>query len=164
MEERTLKIVLAFRSAIVRERIATLLGEVSGLEIIAQAEGAAVALQYTLQLKPDVLLLDFPFFEESVAEILDALAQIQPPTKSAGGSEAVIMVMANDSAEQLRPQLLAAGADMVLDQSYDFDKMVDFLRLLVRIIQPVPQKGIPSKKHFELDDLQSSHPLIGVES
>jgi DNA-binding NarL/FixJ family response regulator len=118
-----LRVFLADDSPIVRQRLATLLSELDGIEIVGQAQTALDVSDSIRKLNPDVVLLDIVLSGEIAIDLVHAIKQQSPaPT---------VIVCTNHPYPQYRRKCLEAGADFFLDKCLDSAKLVELVRRLV---------------------------------
>jgi len=117
-----MKIVLADDSKIVRQRIISLLEEIEGVQVVAEAENSHQAVQYVEDLKPDLIILDIRMPDGSGLEALKILKD--------RNLSVVKMIFTNYPNEQYRKKCMELGADYFFDKSTDFEEMVDVVKRL----------------------------------
>ncbi|HEY6864004.1 MAG TPA: response regulator transcription factor [Burkholderiales bacterium] len=119
-----MKVLIADDSQIVRERLAYLLGDVEGVEIVGQAEDAVEGSNLAEALKPDVAILDVRMPRGSGLDVLRSIKSHHP--------SATVIILTNFVDPEARQLCLARGADYFFDKSIEFDKAVDVLRGLAQ--------------------------------
>jgi DNA-binding NarL/FixJ family response regulator len=112
-----MKVFIAEDSSIVRERLASFLREIRGLEVVGSESDAQEAAQSIQRLRPDVVLLDFRMPGGSGLAVLQMIKQQQP--------EIIVIIFTNLAADQFRKKCLDAGADFFFDKSTDFERVLD---------------------------------------
>lgn len=117
-----LKVFIADDSDFIRERLPEMLSELSGIEIIGQAEDGIEAINSIRTLNPDVIVLDIRMPGKSGIEVLKEVKKHKPST--------VIIILTNYPYPQYKKKCLEAGADFFLDKSIDFDQLTDILKQL----------------------------------
>ena len=115
-----MKVLIADDSGIVRERLAYLLGDVEGLEIVGQAEDAVEAEDLAGELRPDVAILDVRMPRGSGVDVLRAIKRDNP--------SATVIILTNFVDPEARALCLAQGADYFFDKSIELDQAVAVLR------------------------------------
>lgn len=123
-----MKVLIADDSQIVRERLAYLLGDVEGVEIVGQAEDAVEGSNLAEALKPDVAILDVRMPRGSGLDVLRSIKRHHP--------SATVIILTNFVDPEARQLCLARGADYFFDKSIEFDKAVDLLRGLAHAETP----------------------------
>lgn len=117
-----MKIFVADDSAILRERMIQLLSELSGIEVVGQAQDALAAFDAICEAKPDIVTLDIELIGGSG---IDVLRQIKNKNRST-----VVIMLTNNSTPPYRRKCMEAGADYFFDKSTDFEKLKAILRVL----------------------------------
>ena len=124
-----MKIVIADDSRVVVERLADLLSEIPGVELVGQAGDAPDALRCIRQMKPDLAILDLQMPGGSGLDILRTIRPERPDLR--------VMICTNYIYPQYRDECLAAGANYFLDKSAEFEKIPVILRRLVRNVAKI---------------------------
>jgi two-component system response regulator DevR len=117
-----MKVLIADDSEIVRERLAFLLGDVAGVEIVGQAEDAVEGKNLAAALRPDVAILDVRMPRGSGVDVLRAVKRDNP--------SATVIMLTNFVDPEARLMCLKQGADYFFDKSIEFEKAVAVLREL----------------------------------
>jgi DNA-binding NarL/FixJ family response regulator len=115
-----MKVLIADDSEIVRERLAYLLGDVAGIEIVGQAEDAVEGKNLAEALRPDVAILDVRMPRGSGVDVLRALKRDNPA--------ATVIILTNFIDPEARQLCMAQGADYFFDKSIEFEQAVAVLR------------------------------------
>ena len=97
-----IRILLVDDQSIVREGLASLLETQSDLEIVGEAENGKVAVERSLVLKPDVILMDIRM------PVMDGVAAIRTLSKQA--PEIKILVLTTFDDDEYVTQAMASGA------------------------------------------------------
>jgi len=111
-------------SKAVVERLADLLNEVPGVELVGRASDVPGAIHSILKTNPDAIILDLQMPGGSGLEVLRTIRQ--------GYSSLWVLVCTNYPYPQYREECLAAGANYFLDKSAEFEKISDILRDLIK--------------------------------
>ena len=119
-----MRVFITDDSKIVVERLADLLKDVAGVEIVGQAGNALEAMLSIHLTNPDAVILDLQMPGGSGLDVLRAIRQGQPGLK--------VLICTNYAYPQYRDECLAAGATYFLDKSADFDKIPTIFRQLIR--------------------------------
>ena len=119
-----MKVFITDDSKIVVERMADLLKEVAGVEIVGQAGNPLEAVLSIDRTNPDAVILDLQMPGGSGLEVLRAIRRGHPGVK--------VLICTNFPYPQYRDECLAAGANYFLDKSADFDKIPVIFRQLIR--------------------------------
>jgi DNA-binding NarL/FixJ family response regulator len=107
-------------SPIVRERLARLIAELPGVDVVGQAEIAFEALPAIRKLKPGVVVLDISMPGSSGLYVLETLKREEPCP--------LVIMLTNFSHEPYRKKCLQLGADYFFDKTSEFEKVIDVLR------------------------------------
>ena len=118
----TLNVVIADDSPLVRERLAVLLSELDGIELVGQAGTGDETLQAVERLKPDVLILDLHMPGNNGMEVLEAIKR--------GGAGPVVIVLTAFPYPQYRERCLKAGAEYFFDKASEFEEVSEALQQL----------------------------------
>ncbi|HEV3421948.1 MAG TPA: response regulator transcription factor [Candidatus Acidoferrum sp.] len=117
-----MKIFIADDSRVVVERLAGLLEEVPGTHLVGQAGDVPSAVKGIQKLKPDAVILDLHMPGGSGLDVLRAIRTAHP--------DLFVLICTNYPYPEYREQCLAAGANLFLDKSADFEKIPSILREL----------------------------------
>jgi DNA-binding NarL/FixJ family response regulator len=117
-----MKVLIADDSEIVRERLAYLLGDVEGVEIVGQAEDAVEGSNLAEALKPDVAIVDVRMPRGSGVDVLRSIKRDNP--------SATVIILTNFVDPEARALCMAQGADYFFDKSIELDQAVAVLREL----------------------------------
>ncbi len=118
----TLNVVIADDSPLVRERLAVLLSELDGIDLVGQAGTGDETLQAVERLKPDVLILDLHMPGNNGMEVLEAIKR--------GGAGPVVIVLTAFPYPQYRERCLKAGAEYFFDKAPEFEEVSEALQQL----------------------------------
>jgi len=114
-----MKILIADDSAVVRERLISLLTDLHGIEIVGQAEDAMEARNMAEKLRPDVAILDLRMPKGSGADVLYDIKKLNPAPK--------VIMLTNYPHPENRKKCMDGGADYFFDKSNEFQKVVSVL-------------------------------------
>ncbi len=114
-----LKVFLADGSALVRERLAELISEIEGVEVVGQAEDAHQSLEAIQRLRPDVVTLDIRMPGGSGIQVLEAIKK--------STADPVVIVLTAFPYPQYRQKCLAAGAEYFFDKAAEFEQVAEVL-------------------------------------
>ncbi len=109
------RVLIVDDSAIVRDRLASAVGERPGIELM-QATGADEALAIASRGRPDVVLLDFHMPGRSGLAVIADLKAMSPPP--------VVVVLTWQPTEAHRRKCLSMGADFFFDKAFDFSRVL----------------------------------------
>jgi DNA-binding NarL/FixJ family response regulator len=116
----TMKVLIVDDSAIVRVRLADLLAEVEGIEVVAQAEDALQAFELVKKLKPDVAIVDVRMPKRSGIDLIEDIKNIRQAPK--------IIMLTNYPTPEYRDKCFSRGADYFFDKSSEIDKVIGVLK------------------------------------
>jgi DNA-binding NarL/FixJ family response regulator len=119
-----MRVFIADDSTVVVERLAGLLEEVPGAQLVGQAGDVLETVRGVRKMKPDALILDLQMPGGSGLDVLRAVRTDYPHLH--------VLVCTNYPYPQYREQCLNAGANFFLDKSIDFEKIPAILRELVK--------------------------------
>ena len=109
-----LKIFLADDSALIRTRVASMLGA-PHMTIVGQAETPQDSIAGILASRPDVVVLDVQLEGGSGLEVLRAVRKAAP--------EVAFVVFSNNSGPAYRKRYLGEGAYRFIDKTTEFDQL-----------------------------------------
>ena len=119
-----MKVLIVDDSAIVRVRLADLLAEVEGIEVIAQAENATQAFELVEALKPDVAIVDVQMPKRNGIDLIQDVKKIRQAPK--------IIMLTNYPTPEYREKCFSRGADYFFDKSSEIEEVIDVLKHLQR--------------------------------
>lgn len=114
-----MQVFIADDSILVRERLADLISEIEGVELVGQAGNGHEALEAIQRLEPDVVILDIRMPGANGIQVLEAI-------KKYAKAPLVIMFTAFPY-PQYRKRCLEAGADFFFDKNTEFEELVTVL-------------------------------------
>lgn len=106
-------------SIAVRDRLMRTLEGIDGLDLVGTAEDVPSAISGLTSSPPDALILDLQLPSGSGLQVLRAVRDRIPGMR--------VIVMTNFAAEPYRKAALAAGAEIFLDKSAEFERVRDIL-------------------------------------
>jgi DNA-binding NarL/FixJ family response regulator len=113
-------------SAPLRERLAELLAELPGLQVVGQAAGVSEALGAIDRAQPDLVILDLRLKDGSGIEVLEQL-------KSRVPSPAVI-VLTNYPYPQYRKRCLEMGAEFFFEKQAETGRLLEVVQHLAHSV------------------------------
>jgi DNA-binding NarL/FixJ family response regulator len=119
-----MKVFIVDDSRIVVERLAALLEEVPGARLVGQAGDVRAAVNGIHKTKPDAVILDLHMPGGSGLDVLRAIRADHP--------DVYVLICTNFPYPEYREECLAAGANLFLDKSADFEKIPAILRDLAQ--------------------------------
>jgi DNA-binding NarL/FixJ family response regulator len=123
-QEKIVRVFIVDDSAILRERLITMVSELKGIEIIGQAKGSTEAVEAIPKLKPDVVILDIRMHGGNGIEVLKSIKKDKNPP--------LVIMLTNYPYPQYRKKCKDAGADFFLDKSTEFEKITGILNNLAK--------------------------------
>jgi DNA-binding NarL/FixJ family response regulator len=98
-----IRVVLADDHELMRNGVKTLLASTADIEVCGEAAGGKEAVARTLELKPDVIVLDLRMPDMSGLEVVKELRKSNPDIE--------VLIFSIDDAEEFVREALAAGAN-----------------------------------------------------
>lgn len=122
MEEpsATVRVMIADDSTPIRERLAALLWEIPGVEVVAETSDVRATIDGVLTLTPDIVLLDINM---PGGTGFDVLEQIQNQ-----GLSTVAVVITTHEESEYETRARASGAAAFFNKSRDFIAAAEFVR------------------------------------
>ncbi len=115
-----MKILVVDDSALLRERLISMISDLPGVTAIGQAQDAPEALNSVQKLNPDVVILDIRLSDGNGIEVLQKMKK--------DNSAAVTIMFTHYPYPQYRKKCQEAGADFFFDKSTEFHKITDVLK------------------------------------
>src|SRR6267154_3125156 len=115
-----MRVFIADDSRVIVERLADLLKEVSGVQLVGNAADVPGAIRLIPKTNPDVVILDLQMPGGTGLDVLRSIRQSHSGTW--------ILICTNYPYPQYRDECIAAGADYFLDKSSEFEKIPEILR------------------------------------
>lgn len=122
-----MKVLIVDDSAIVQERLMSMLLEHEGIDIIGQAENGIEALKFVKEKKPDTVILDIRMPGGNGIEVLQEIKQIDPNIK--------VIMFTNYPYSQYRTKCMKSGADYFLDKSGEFNRIPEIITQIIEANQ-----------------------------
>ena len=119
-----MKVLVVDDSAIVRVRLAELVAELQGIDLVAQAGDAEQAFELVSSLKPDVVILDVRMPSGSGIDLIEEIKRAQQAAK--------IIMLTNYPSPENREQSFTRGADYFFDKSGEIEEVIRVLQDLGR--------------------------------
>jgi DNA-binding NarL/FixJ family response regulator len=125
--ERTkkIKVFIADGSPVVLDRMAELLKDVPGAELVGKSSDVSEAVGWILTIKPDAIILGMHMRGGSGLDVLRAVRSDHLPHLQ-------VVFCSNDPEIHYREESMNAGANFFLDKSVDFEKIPAILRELIQ--------------------------------
>ena len=132
-EKRSLRLLIADDSPLLRGHLMDMISEVRGIRIVGQAESAPEAVELTRKLNPDVVILDIQMPGGSSFDALEAIKANDPIP--------IVIMFTNYPYPQYRRRCHELGADFFYDKSLESDALAETLRKLVMLLNLQPDRG-----------------------
>jgi DNA-binding NarL/FixJ family response regulator len=132
-----------------RERLAELIHDLDGVELVGEAGTAQTALSLVQRLNPDVVILDIRLPGGDGVNVLKAIRQQAAPPR-------VIMLTAFPY-PQYRKRCLEAGADFFFDKATEFNCIAEVLSQLVGSSSPADSSIALATRRHPADQVDTRH-------
>jgi len=119
-----MKVIIADDSSTIRACVQDMLADLSGVDVVGEADDAPGAIQLVQDLSPDVAVLDISMPGGGGLEVLKQLQQRENPPVS--------IMLTNFPYPEYRQKCMEAGAEFFFDKSSEFDKVPMVLRVLAQ--------------------------------
>ena len=113
-----MKVFIADDSVLVKERVISMLSDLSFIEIIGKAENADEAIEKVRELKPDVVILDIRMPGNGIIALQKIKEIENAPT---------VIMFTNYPYEQYRKKCLDSGAEHFFSKSEGIEKIINVL-------------------------------------
>jgi YesN/AraC family two-component response regulator len=110
-----MKILVADDSSLLRERIKSLIQNISNESVVYEAENGADALSIIRQKQPDLAILDIRMPEMTGIEVLKKVRELKMDTK--------VCILTNYAYPIYKRRCIEAGADFFLRKTEDFEEI-----------------------------------------
>jgi DNA-binding NarL/FixJ family response regulator len=118
------KVLIADDSRLVRKRLIAMLAELSGVEIVGEAEDGLEATEKIRELGPDVVILDIRMPKAN------GIAVLQDIRKGEHGP--IVIILTNYPWSVYKERCMKAGADFFFDKSREFEEVGAVIQEMVR--------------------------------
>lgn len=119
MDERKIKVMVVEDSALIVQRLYSILSEIHFIKSIAHAKNGEEAITLMKLIDPELVLLDIKMPGISGIEVLKLIKQ--------NHSQARVVMLTNHPNMQYKELCLGFGADHFLDKSSEFDRIGDII-------------------------------------
>ena len=118
-----MRVFIADDSEVVVERLADLLQEIPGVQLVGRANDGSQAIRSIGEMNPDAVILDLQMPGSSGLEVLRAVRRTHPSL--------CVLICTNFPYPQYRKECIAAGANFFLDKSAEFERIPAIFRDLM---------------------------------
>jgi DNA-binding NarL/FixJ family response regulator len=118
-----MKILIADDSAVIVQRLVTMLTEIKGIEIADQVATVGEASTAVASLRPDVVILDMQMPGGTGLDVLKSMQE--------HGVLSTVIVLTNFAYPQMRKRCLQNGAEFFFDKSSEFERVGEVLQGLM---------------------------------
>ena len=132
-----MKVLVVDDSALLRERLVSMISELPEIAKIDQAQNASQALNSVQKLNPDVVILDIRLSEGNGIEILQKIKK--------ENSAPITIMFTNFPYPQYRKKCKESGADFFFDKSTEFHKITRVLNKIIRESHKKTNENIKKK-------------------
>jgi len=109
------RVLIADDSAVIQQRLCSLIADMNGLEVAGIAQDAQEAIQQHEALRPDIVILDIRMPRGGGLRALEAIKKLSPETK--------VVVLTNYPYVAYRKRCAELGVDYFFDKSTEFEKV-----------------------------------------
>ena len=137
-----MKVLVVDDSALLRERLVSMISELPGITSIGQAQDSSQALNTVQKLNPDVVILDIRLTEGNGIEILQQIKK--------KNAVPVTIMFTNYPYPQYRKKCEETGADFFFDKSTEFHKITDVLKKIIHELEEKENKDLKMNKKYKI--------------
>lgn len=121
--QNNLRVFISDDSPVVRVRLASMISDINGVELVGEAQNVEDSLELIQKLNPDAVILDIRMPGGSGIDVLQVIKSKENPP--------LVIILTNYSFPQYKKICLESGADFFFDKSDEYYKIVDILKNLV---------------------------------
>ena len=133
MAQEMIRVLIADDHTVVRKGLKALLSaDKYGIDVIGEASNGVEAVQFAVELKPDVILMDLVMPEKTGLQAIEEIKQIQP--------DARILVLTSFAEDDNVSQAIRAGAYGFLLKDTSPDELVQTIRSVYANKLTIPQE------------------------
>lgn len=111
------KVFIVEDSALIRDRLAEMLGELPAVDLVGDAGTPVAAIAGILRTHPDFVVLDYQLDGGTAVDVLNAVREAAAAT--------TFLVLTNHTGPQYRRVCLEAGASQFFDKTLEFHRVRD---------------------------------------
>ncbi len=119
-----MRVLIADDSVILRRHLTSILSEIPGIEIVAEADTTESALTTFERLQPELVILDIRMPGEGGIQVLKAIRQQNPQT--------TVIIFTDYPYPQYRKKCLEEGTAYFFDKSTESEKMIELIKQLTQ--------------------------------
>ena len=123
MENKKINIAIVDDSEVIRQRIASKLSTINGIEVVWQAEDLQDSYESLNKQEPDAVILDIQLPGGNGIELLEHIKKLHKGI--------VTIMLTNYPINQFRKKCLDAGADFFFDKSTEFEKVFCVIKSMI---------------------------------
>lgn len=121
--QRSLKVLIAEDSALIRERLAGLLSELPQVEIVGEASDGSSALRLFFACRPEAVILDIQMPGPNGIEVLRQIKAENP--------RCVVVILTSFQSPEFRERSRQSGADFFFHKATEFEQVLVVLNDLI---------------------------------
>ena len=119
-EKETTRVLVVEDHQVVAEGLAALINDQADMEVVGTATSVADSITKTLELRPDLVLVDFRLTDGTGADAASAIRQVRPDTK--------LIFLTREDTDAARIAALESGASAFIHKSRAAQDVVDAIR------------------------------------
>ena len=118
-----MKVFLVEDSILVRQRLARMISNIPGIQIVGEALEPRDATRSILETQPEVVILDIQLLNGTGMQVLQNIKRAKAPP--------IVIILTNFP--ELRNKYLQAGADFFFDKSTEFHRIPLTLATMIKL-------------------------------
>ncbi|SRR5579872_374809 len=122
MSEKKTRVLIVEDHQVVAEGLAALINDQPDMAVVGHAASVADSLARTVELKPDLVVVDFRLTDGTGADAATAIRQIRPETK--------LIFLTREDSDAARFAALESGASAFIHKSRAAQEVVDAIRVV----------------------------------
>src|ERR671935_2775303 len=119
-DKETTRVLVVEDHQVVAEGLAALINDQADMEVVGTATSVADSITKTLELRPDLVLVDFRLTDGTGADAASAIRQVRPDTK--------LIFLTREDTDAARIAALESGASAFIHKSRAAQDVVDAIR------------------------------------
>lgn len=117
------RVLIVDDGAATRERMSRLLREQLGASVVGCAASREEAAELARVQGPDCIIVDLPVHDPGALQLLEALRRVS-------GHPPLLVVLTNETSEELKRRSLDMGVDYYLNKATEFERVVELVGAL----------------------------------